>query len=145
MWILIIERYWYFRTGHLKHVEEVLAYWKERPEHHSWHAHQVRQMLVSQVSTELERGIPMIKTLVALCPFLGLLGTVTGMISVFDVLAAAGSGNPRAMASGVELATVPTMSGMVAALSGFIPSVTLERTARTETQRVADQLSPEEA
>lgn len=50
---------------------------------------------------------------------LGLLGTVTGMISVFDVMANQGSSNPKLMASGISLATLPTMAGMVAALTGM--------------------------
>ena len=45
-----------------------------------------------------------IRALVALCPMLGLLGTVTGMIEVFDVMAIAGSGNARGMAAGVSKA-----------------------------------------
>jgi biopolymer transport protein ExbB len=47
---------------------------------------------------------------------LGLLGTVTGMIQVFEVMAYMGSGNPRAMANGVSAATIPTMAGMVISL-----------------------------
>jgi biopolymer transport protein ExbB len=50
---------------------------------------------------------------------LGLLGTVYGMIEVFDVLAVMGSGNPRAMSTGVAKATIPTMAGMTVALSGL--------------------------
>ena len=65
----------------------------------------------------------------------------TGMIEVFDVMAITGSGNPRAMASGVAKATIPTMAGMVAALSGFYFSVRIDRFAREETVRIADQLT----
>lgn len=145
MWLLILERYWYFRTAHRAEVKGVLETWRNRPEHHSWYAHQIRQSLISQVSIDANRNVPMIKTLVALCPLLGLLGTVTGMIEVFDVMAEAGSGNPRAMASGVSKATIPTMAGMVAAISGYIPSVALERRVQSEVESVSDQLSPEEA
>ena len=60
-----------------------------------------------------------IQTLIALCPVLGLLGTVTGMIEVFEVLSFLGTGNPRAMSSGVAMATIPTMSGMVITLFGL--------------------------
>ena len=63
------------------------------------------------------------------------------MIEVFDVMALSGSGNTRAMASGVSKATIPTMAGMVAALSGLALSVQLERFARRETDRVADRLT----
>jgi len=92
------------------------------------------------VQQKLGRGLLLIKTLVAICPLLGLLGTVTGMIEVFDVMAVAGSSNARAMAAGVTRATIPTMAGMVAALSGFIISVQINRFARDEGARVADGL-----
>jgi biopolymer transport protein ExbB len=62
---------------------------------------------------------------------------------VFDVLAFAGSGNPRAMAQGVSRATIPTMAGMVAALSGLVVVVQLESRAAREAERVADALGPE--
>ena len=82
----------------------------------------------------------MIKTLVALCPLLGLLGTVTGMISVFDVMSFSGGANARGMAAGVSKATLPTMAGMVAALSGLFFSNMIERYVYNETGRVADRL-----
>ncbi len=63
--------------------------------------------------------------LVAICPMLGLLGTVTGMISVFDVMATQGSSQPRLMASGISLATLPTMAGMVAALARDVYSCSI--------------------
>ena len=54
------------------------------------------------------------------------------MIEVFDVMAIAGSGNPRAMAAGVSRATIPTMAGMVAALSGLVVSMRMDRWAAAE-------------
>jgi biopolymer transport protein ExbB len=88
--------------------------------------------------------LPMIKTLVALCPLLGLLGTVTGMIQVFDVMAVAGTGDARAMASGVSMATVPTMAGMVGALSGVLLVSILNGWARREVDRLNDRLYADE-
>ena len=85
-------------------------------------------------------SLPVIRSLVAVCPLLGLLGTVTGMIEVFDVMAIAGAGNARAMAAGGSKATIPTMAGMVAALSGLAVSAQLDRFARDRTQRLADHL-----
>jgi biopolymer transport protein ExbB len=66
------------------------------------------------------------------------------MVEVFDVMAIAGSGNPRAMASGVSRAILPTMAGMVAALSGFILSVQLERRADRAMHELEDHLTSEE-
>ena len=139
MWTLMVERFWYFRAGHQQEKRQVRKFWESRTDHSSWNAHQIRQLLISQTAAKLNNNLGMIKTTVAICPMLGLLGTVTGMIEVFDVMAA-GSGNTRGMASGVSKATLPTMAGMVAALSGMLFSIQLESYAETETQRVADNL-----
>ncbi len=144
MWALILERFMYLRTGYRSAVNQVLEEWRGRTDHTSWYAQQIRRELVSRMAMALDRGIPLIKTLVALCPLLGLLGTVTGMIEVFQVMSVSGSGNPRAMASGVSKATIPTMAGMVAAISGLIFSVQLERRAKSEAEWVADELRPED-
>jgi biopolymer transport protein ExbB len=140
MWSLILERFWYFRGGHRRESRRIQVVWDGRLDHGSWNAHQVRRLLISEMQQKLSSGLGLIKTLVALCPMLGLLGTVTGMIEVFDVMAIAGSGNTRGMASGVSKATLPTMAGMVAALSGMLFSIQLDRFARDESERVADQL-----
>lgn len=140
MWTLIIERFLYFRSGHRAAARDAREFWDAREDHVSWNAHQVRRLLVSRISLRLNRGLPMIKTAVALCPMLGLLGTVTGMIEVFDVMAVSGSGNARGMAGGVSKATLPTMAGMVAALSGMVFSTQLDRFAADQTERVADEL-----
>ncbi len=107
----------------------------------SWGAHPTRALMISEAPVHLRQSIIMINTLVAVCPLLGLLGTVTGMIEVFDVMAAAGNSNARAMASGVSMATIPTMAGMVAALSGLYFSVRLQRFAQDESQKLADKMT----
>jgi biopolymer transport protein ExbB len=142
MWALIYERVWYFWTLHRKEASRVREAWHARVDHTSWRAHQIRRMLVSQVAMRLQSRLWPIDTIVKLCPMLGLLGTVTGMIEVFDVMAG-GSGNARGMAAGVSKATLPTMAGMVAAISGMLFSVQLRRFARDESERVADSLELE--
>jgi biopolymer transport protein ExbB len=145
MWMLIIERLVYMRTGHKKLVRKAHNIWDMRTDYSSWKAHQIRNRIISQVSANAERNLALIKTCVALCPLLGLLGTVTGMIEVFEVMAISGSGNPRSMASGVSKATVPTMAGMVAALSGVAMTAYLENKARREREFIADELIIEHA
>ena len=141
MWILIIERTIYMATGHRKQVNQVMGDWEARKERDSWAAKQIRIAMISRVKDAVNGSIPMIKTLVALCPLLGLLGTVTGMIDVFDVMAVSGTGNARSMAAGVSKATVPTMAGMVGALSGVFASTFLTRKADTEVERLRDNLT----
>jgi biopolymer transport protein ExbB len=140
MWTLIIERFWYFRTGHVAETRRVLEIWNARSDQSSWAAHQIRRLLVSEAELKLTSGLGLIRTIVALCPMFGLLGTVTGMIEVFDVMAISGSGNARGMAGGVSRATLPTMAGMVAALSGMLFSIQMDRFAREESDRLADRL-----
>ncbi|MEM7543766.1 MAG: MotA/TolQ/ExbB proton channel family protein, partial [Pseudomonadota bacterium] len=106
----------------------------------SWYAKQIRTQMISVVGQALERHMALIKTCVALCPLMGLLGTVTGMIGVFETMAISGSGNPRSMAAGVSKATVPTMAGMVAALSGVAMSAYLQRLVTTARGDLAARL-----
>ena len=72
---------------------------------------------------------------------LGCLGTVTGMIAVFDAMATQG-GNARSMAAGVSMATIPTMSGMIASLSGLVGSTFLRRKVDYEIELFEDQSHP---
>ena len=141
MWVLIIERLMYFRSTMRDSARNILNLWESRDERRSWNAHQIREAMISEFSIETNSSIPMIQTLVALCPLLGLMGTVTGMIKVFEVMAASGSGNVRAMAAGVSQATVPTMAGMVGALSGVLLVTLLSRRAAREVEFLEDSLT----
>jgi len=96
--------------------------------------------MISGLRIKLRQNVRTIQTLVAICPLLGLLGTVTGMVAVFDVMAYFGTGNARAMAAGVSKATIPTMAGMVAALSGVYFASHLDRKADLETEKLEDLL-----
>ena len=143
MWTLMIERFYYIFWVFPGVAEKAQKEWNARADHSSWEAHQIRRLKISELRMGLEGGLGYIKTFVALSPLFGLLGTVTGMIEVFDVLSIAGSGNARAMAGGVSKATIPTMAGMVAALSGLLLSVRLEQHAADEGERLADRLEIE--
>lgn len=139
MWTLIIERLFYFRLEHQNNVAAFSEYWHQRPEHLSWGAHQVRYMLGSQMSNRIAHSMSVIAACVALCPLLGLLGTVTGMISVFDSMATQG-GNARSMAAGVSMATIPTMAGMVGSLSGLFAMTYLQRKVDYEIEHFENAL-----
>jgi len=91
----------------------------------------------------LNNQFQMIKNLITLCPLIGLLGTVTGMIQVFDSLALYGTGNPRMMAAGVASATFPTMTGMAVAVAGLLFYNRLSRWADAERQRLRRALHEE--
>lgn len=141
MWTLIFERMWFFHGALRKDVQGALDAWESRSERKSWNAHQVRYALISRVSEKINVNMDMVATMVALAPLFGLLGTVTGMIDVFTVLAMTGGGDAKAMAGGVSKATIPTMAGMVAALSGVFGNTYITRTAEREGQLLADHLT----
>jgi biopolymer transport protein ExbB len=100
--------------------------------------------MISEFSMSANQYLSIIKTLVALCPLLGLMGTVTGMIQVFDVMAISGSGTARSMASGVSKATIPTMAGMVGALSGVFFVTLLNQKVTSEVDDLEDNLTADE-
>lgn len=140
MWTMIFERMWYFLSEHKNVVTDAQSIWEDRVERKSWSAHQIREQIISEASDKISGSLPLILTCVTLCPLLGLLGTVTGMISVFDAMATQG-GNARSMAAGVSQATIPTMAGMVASLSGVLGSTILKRKIEFETELFEDHLT----
>ena len=140
MWTLIFERIWFFQTEHKNLVRESTENWEGRAERNSWSAHQIRDGLISEASDKITGSLPIIQTCVALCPLFGLLGTVTGMIAVFDAMATQG-GNARSMAAGVSMATIPTMSGMIASLSGLVAATFIKRKVEYEIELFEDHLT----
>lgn len=141
MWMLVFERIWYFRTGLKRDVGSAIASWEHRSERKSWNAHQIRRATIADMHSRIYSYLPMIKTLVALCPLCGLLGTVTGMIEVFNIMAVTGGGDAKSMAGGVSRATIPTMAGMVVAISGVFASEYVSRVAKREHTLVQDRLT----
>ncbi|NVJ50046.1 MAG: MotA/TolQ/ExbB proton channel family protein [Gammaproteobacteria bacterium] len=140
MWTMIFERVWYYAFVFPKEARLMIAEWENRADTTSWQAQKIREAWISQMSEKLHTGVGFIKTLVAICPMIGLLGTVTGMITVFELMALFGTGDPRDMADGITQATIPTMSGMVAALSGLFVASRLEYTAKIKAEQLADRM-----
>ena len=140
MWALIFERLWFIRTEHKEDLQEALTYWRGRNERSSWNAQMMRQRLISEVNLRLTQNIGFIKTLISLLPLLGLLGTVTGMVQVFEAMTYSG-GNARSMAAGVSAATIPTMSGMVATLSGVLANTFLGSKVSAEEIHLEDVIA----
>ena len=140
MWTMIFERFWFFRTEFKSIVNSTIQEWEGREERRSWSAHAIREAMISQASEKIRGTLPLIQTCVALAPLLGLMGTVTGMVAVFDAMATQG-GNARSMASGVSMATIPTMAGMVASLSGVLATTFLQGKVDRETELFEDHLT----
>jgi biopolymer transport protein ExbB len=82
-----------------------------------------------ELRREYEGGVTLIEVLAAMSPLLGLLGTVLGMIETFDVISVFGTGNPRAMASGISVALITTQTGLLVAIPGLFAAGRLRRMA----------------
>ncbi len=78
----------------------------------------------------ITRYLAVIGVLAAIAPLFGLLGTVTGMVTTFEVIALFGTGNAKAMAGGISEALITTQSGLLVAIPGLFMSAFLMRRAR---------------
>jgi biopolymer transport protein ExbB len=141
LWSLISERFIFLFFYYPDLKQQWLNEWHQRQDKHSPKALTIRDCILSEAKIRMGKTLPSIKMLVNLCPLLGLLGTVTGMIHVFDVMAVTGTGNSRAMAAGVSQATIPTMAGMVIAIAGLYFNRLIEERVSDETHHLADLLS----
>ena len=85
------------------------------------------EALAAEQIRRRKKHVKTVAILAATAPLLGLLGTVTGMISTFDRMARFGLGNPRVMASGISQAMITTQAGLVIALPGLFMGNFLRR------------------
>ena len=161
MWGLIIERIIYFRkierrdvtpdraieavrSGSTAGIDEslisglramvVIGFLKERVGSTGLNRYILRHCCMRQRPL-LRRRLAVIGILAAIAPLLGLLGTVTGMMTTFDVISIFGTGNARAMAAGISEALLTTQSGLLVAIPGLYMSIYLNRRA----ERLEDQ------
>lgn len=141
MWALIIERYWYLYRIHPSRMNHSVKLWQQRNDRSSWWARQIRAGLIADLSLALCDNLLLIRTLTATLPLLGLLGTVTGMIVIFDVMTTFGTGNVRGFASGISQALLTTTAGLVTSISGLYFSTHLQYRVKIEAQRAADLLT----
>ena len=151
MWALIVDRTLYFRRiakddVDLKQAMEMLSgtplpktsngllsqvvasFLKERTGNKKLDQDILDQCAMQEMSP-LKRYLSVIAMLAAVAPLFGLLGTVTGMITTFNVIALFGTGNAKAMAGGISEALITTQSGLLVAIPGLFMSAFLTRRA----------------
>lgn len=140
LWTLLIERYIYISFEYKKYRKKLFEDLKNINKENRF-KDEIKRYIVEEANFKLKTGLDFIKTLIIVCPLVGLLGTVTGMIEVFDVMAIMGTSNVKSMANGVSMATIPTMAGMVVALSGILFEKRLELSIKYQTQKLELELS----
>jgi len=138
LWTLIVERYWYFSRILPGEAKAMLERWQVRVDHASWSARQIRQAMISRLNASMTANLPLMRVLVPLSPLLGLIGTVSGMLEVFDSMALRGSADARTMASGVSHAMICTLTGLAVSITGLYPVHYFTSRAKRETELLAD-------
>lgn len=140
LWGFILERGLYWTLGHGSVVGRAKRAWAARGDHDSWWADAFKERLLSEMRQEASRFNDIIKILVSVTPLLGLLGTVTGMVFVFDVMAVTGSTNARLMAEGISRATLPTMAGLMVSVSGVLFTYWYDRFVLNASHKLSEEL-----
>jgi len=141
LWTLCLERYWYFSRVLPVQAKEMLDAWHLRRERTSWMSRQIRRAMISRLNAGMTANFPLLRVLVPLSPLLGLIGTVSGMLEVFDSMALRGSADARSMASGVSHAMLCTMTGLAVSITGLYPVFYFQSRAKRETELLADQFT----
>ena len=141
LWILILERYYFLYKVYPKRLEAIVQQWHRRRERSSWYALRIRDGFLSEISIALKHNLIPIQALTGILPLLGLLGTVTGMIAIFEVLNVFGNGNARGMAEGISRALLPTTAGLVTSIIGIYFSADLNTRAKTKELLAKDLLT----
>jgi biopolymer transport protein ExbB len=72
--------------------------------------------VIAAARVQLQSGLSLVSGIAVALPLLGLLGTVLGMVTTFDVITVHGTGEPRLMADGIRQALVTTEAGLMGAL-----------------------------
>ncbi len=138
LWMLAVERAIYFTRVLPGEAARALEEWRARADRQSWCARQIRQAMISRLGTGMTANLRLMKVLVPLSPLLGLIGTVSGMLEVFDSMALRGSADARTMASGVSEAMICTLTGLAVSITGLYPVHYFESRARRQTELLAD-------
>lgn len=118
---MISWRFWVLKdfTKNSTTLAEDLAVEVKKTVHTSETMSYAKDMITAKVS-ELEYGMTVIKVIATIAPLLGLLGTVVGIFEAFQVIAAKGLNNPGEFASGISLALITTIAGLIVSIPHYI-------------------------
>lgn len=83
--------------------------------------------------------LPILDTIITLAPLLGLLGTITGMISAFGIVSDTGLGQPTAITGGIAEALIATATGLFIAILTLLPYNYFRARVEQLTERIEEQ------
>jgi biopolymer transport protein ExbB len=100
------------RSPFARVIEEIV---RARHQQHSQSVQTMEAVGRTQVGA-LERGLTVLEIIAGISPLLGLLGTVLGMVTVFNAITIRGTGNPQVLSAGISEALITTVAGLCVAI-----------------------------
>ncbi len=82
--------------------------------------HEVLKSEITNSLSAFETGLNTVKIIASISPLLGLLGTVIGILSAFEVIAQRGLSDPSLFAGGISMALITTVGGLIVAIPHLI-------------------------
>jgi len=98
-------------------IKEILSFVRE---HDLPTKEKTMQNAIDAQIKSMEFGLNTIKTIASIAPLLGLLGTVIGVLSAFDAISQQGLGDPTVFSSGISVALITTVAGLIVAIPHYI-------------------------
>ena len=141
MWALILDRYLLLTRGVRPLVNATFERWQDLRTSDANSNRRLRRAITGTFHHTLAKFLSTIRVITAILPLLGLLGTVAGMITTFEVMTVFGTGNIRGMADGISQALVTTMAGLLTALSGLYFADDLQQRINSATDHLSEHLS----
>ena len=127
IFVLFFERMYFLGISFNRAVSELTQQKSQLQDLSLWERSRIQEAIIAEGLDVSLRSFWLLKAAIVACPLVGLMGTVSGMIFVFDQIALSGTGNPRLMASGIFQATLPTMAGMLISIIGLVMQYILKR------------------
>ncbi len=82
--------------------------------------YEIIQHALKETASRLERGLVLLEIVAVISPLLGLLGTVIGMVQVFNVISVIGAGHAQALSGGISQALITTIAGLLVAIPALV-------------------------
>ncbi|GAA4501893.1 MotA/TolQ/ExbB proton channel family protein [Pseudaeromonas paramecii] len=139
---LLLERCWYVLCVWPARQQAYLKLAPRQGDSLSWVRRQ-RAVCLGGATHELQQGLRLVRNLIKLCPMLGLLGTVCGMLQVFDALALGVPPSDPGVGNAIASACLTTLMGMGSALLGWVLHGRLQRRITHHLQQLQDGLACE--
>ena len=141
MWSLIIERYLYFAFNRKHTQTRYLQQWQTTRSGIVAERRLLKSYYLSECRLQSECGIGWIQLFTKVSLLLGLLGTVLGLISVFESQLLTATDSGLQISSSIALTIIPTTAGLLVSLSGLLFASHLRNLANNSVSRLDSLLN----